>query len=171
MLTIINNSKELSKSNLYKELHSFLQSLIGEEQDMIANMANMSSLLYFSLPNINWSGFYIFDGHELVLGPFHGKPACVRIPMGKGVCGTSALNRTIIMVEDVHQFPGHIACDAASNSEIVIPIIVNDVLIGVLDIDSPIICRFDLDDKEGLESLVNTLIHSCTFKELEKTVK
>jgi GAF domain-containing protein len=126
-------------------------------------MANMASLLYFSLPTINWSGFYLFDGKELVLGPFHGKPACVRIQMGKGVCGTSALNKEILLINNVHEFPGHIACDADSKSEIVIPLIKGEKIIGVLDIDSPIYSRFDNDDKVGLLYLTEILLSATDF--------
>ncbi len=120
-------------------------------------MSNASALLYLLLPDVNWTGFYLYKGGELVLGPFQGKPACVRIALGKGVCGTAAEIRKIQVVEDVNEFPGYIACDAASQSEIVLPIIKNDKLIGVLDIDSPVKARFDKQDAEGLSSFVNTL--------------
>lgn len=148
------------KSLFYIDLAHSLQVLIGTEKNSIANMANMASLLYFTLPNINWSGFYLFDGNELVLGPFHGKPACIRIPLGKGVCGTSAEKRETVIVKNVHEFPGHIACDADSKSEIVLPIIVKDTLFGVLDIDSPTFDRFDEEDKLGLEELIRILVNS-----------
>ncbi|TPV60075.1 GAF domain-containing protein [Aestuariibacter sp. GS-14] len=124
---------------------------------MIANMANISALLYNQMDNVNWAGFYIFKEEQLVLGPFQGQPACIRIPMGKGVCGTAAASNTVQRIEDVHQFEGHIACDAASNSEIVIPIVVNDKLIGVLDIDSPIYSRFSAEDEAGLCEIVSVL--------------
>ncbi|BDH62609.1 hypothetical protein MTP04_27390 [Lysinibacillus sp. PLM2] len=141
----------------YDLLIKQLNALLDGEKDLIANLSNASSLLNQFLVNINWVGFYLFKEGELVLGPFQGLPACIRIPMGKGVCGTSALKRETIVVEDVHLFPGHIACDAASNSEIVIPIIKNDELVGVLDIDSPIKNRFTNEDKEGLEKFVLAL--------------
>lgn len=136
---------------------SQLQALIYEESSQIANLANASALLNFFLEDINWVGFYLFDGQELVLGPFQGLPACIRIPLGKGVCGTSAERRETLRIEDVHAFPGHIACDAASNSEIVVPIVVEDQLIGVLDIDSPLKGRFDAEDQAFLEQFVATL--------------
>ena len=135
-----------------------LKALIADETDRIANLANASALLAQFLKNINWVGFYVFDGKELVLGPFQGLPACVRIPIGKGVCGTAAKERRTIVVEDVHQFEGHIACDAASQSEIVVPIEIGGELFGVLDIDSPVKGRFDDVDRRGLEMFVETLV-------------
>lgn len=143
-----------SKSALYQSLVMQAEGLISGESDLIANLANISALLYMSLPDINWAGFYLYKEQQLVLGPFQGKPACIRIPMGKGVCGTSAERKSVLRVDDVHQFAGHIACDAASNSEIVLPIVVNSELVGVLDIDSPLYSRFDQDDEEGLTALV-----------------
>lgn len=134
-----------------------LASLLEGESDRIANLSNASALLNQFLADINWVGFYLLQGDELVLGPFQGLPACVRIPLGRGVCGTAAKQRETIRVEDVHQFPGHIACDAASRSEIVVPIIKDDRLIGVLDIDSPLESRFDEADQAGLERLVAEL--------------
>ena len=163
MFTLNQECHSLDKPMFYIDLAQSLRNLLGEERDPIANMANMASLLYFSLPSINWSGFYLFDGHELVLGPFHGKPACVRIQMGKGVCGTSAIKRETLMIENVHEFPGHIACDADSKSEIVIPMIKDDIIIGVLDIDSPNFARFDEDDKHGLQQLLEILQFSTDF--------
>ena len=163
MFTVNQECREHGKPLLYIDLAQSLRNLLGEERDPIANMANMASLLYFSLPSINWSGFYIYDGQELVLGPFHGKPACVRIQMGKGVCGTSAFKRETLMIENVHEFPGHIACDADSKSEIVIPLIKDDIIIGVLDIDSPIYARFDEDDKHGLQQLIEILQFATDF--------
>ncbi|MDU4697140.1 MULTISPECIES: GAF domain-containing protein [Paenibacillus] len=136
---------------------SQLQALIYEESNQVANLANAAALLNFFLDDINWVGFYLFDGQELVLGPFQGLPACIRIPLGKGVCGTSAERRETLRIEDVHAFPGHIACDAASNSEIVVPIVKDDRLIGVLDIDSPLKGRFDAEDQVFLEQFVATL--------------
>ena len=163
MFTVNQECREYGKPLFYIDLAQSLRNLLGEERDPIANMANMASLLYFSLPSINWSGFYIYDGQELVLGPFHGKPACVRIQMGKGVCGTSAFKRETLMIENVHEFPGHIACDADSKSEIVIPLIKDDIIIGVLDIDSPIYARFDEDDKHGLQQLIEILQFATDF--------
>ena len=127
------------------------------ETDPVANMANMAAVLFGGLEKINWAGFYVLKGNTLVLGPFQGKPACVRIPLGKGVCGTAAQTRQTQRVENVHQFPGHIACDSASNSEIVVPIRKNGEIIGVLDIDSPIKNRFTEEDKAGLEQFVKVL--------------
>jgi GAF domain-containing protein len=142
-----------TKPELYRLLLAQLGSMLEDEHDFIANMANCSALLYHSLPDLNWAGFYILRQDVLVLGPFQGKPACVRIPLGKGVCGTAAKSRETILVEDVHQFAGHIACDLDSNSEIVIPLIKDDQLIGVLDLDSPHLKRFDSEDVEGLEAI------------------
>jgi len=165
MFTVINDSSSNDKSIFYSNLANSLDMLLGEEQDYIANLANMASLLYFSLPAINWSGFYLYDGQELVLGPFHGKPACVRIQMGKGVCGTSASTRETLIIGNVHEFPGHIACDPDSRSEIVIPLLKHGTIIGVLDIDSPIVERFDELDKVGLEQLTNILLNKTIFNQ------
>lgn len=134
--------------------------LVSGESDMIANMANLSALLFNQLEDVNWAGFYLYKEDQLVLGPFQGLPACIRIPMGKGVCGTAAETRETQLVKDVHAFPGHIACDAASNSEIVIPVIHNDTLVGVLDIDSPSLSRFDEEDLAGLAETVTILVSS-----------
>ncbi|MBS9994576.1 GAF domain-containing protein [Vibrio alginolyticus] len=134
----------------YQRLTKQAVALIESEPDFIANLANLSSLLFMELDDLNWAGFYLTKGKELVLGPFQGKPACVRIPMGRGVCGTAAQTNTIQRVYDVHEFEGHIACDAASNSEIVIPFSINGKVVGVLDIDSPSIGRFNETDEEGL---------------------
>ncbi len=147
-----------SKTDLYKSLTTQLYALLETERDFIANAANFSSLLFNTLPDLNWAGFYIFKGGELVLGPFQGKPACVRIAVGKGVCGAAAQRLKTVVVENVHEFPGHIACDSASNSEIVVPMIKNGVLVGVLDLDSPAYARFDEDDKAGLENLVEVFL-------------
>ncbi|UJF35448.1 GAF domain-containing protein [Paenibacillus hexagrammi] len=146
-----------SKEDNYKTVISQLRALLEGENDQIANLANASALLGSFLSDINWVGFYLFKQNELVLGPFQGLPACVRISLGKGVCGTSAQKRETIRVADVHEFPGHIACDAASNSEIVIPILRDNDLIGVLDIDSPSKSRFDETDQLYLEQFVQTL--------------
>ncbi len=145
------------KPSLYQRLNAMLKSLTEGEDDLIATFANASALLNFMLDEINWAGFYLLKEEQLVLGPFQGKPACVRIPMGKGVCGTAAKNLKPLVVEDVHQFPGHIACDADSRSEIVVPIIKDGRLIGVLDIDSPIKGRFDYADEEGLVEFTEIL--------------
>ncbi|MCG7535088.1 GAF domain-containing protein [Pseudoalteromonas sp. OOF1S-7] len=145
----------MQKKKFYDTLSLQAQALIGDEHNYIANMANLSALLFTSMEDINWAGFYLLDGKdELVLGPFQGNPACIRIPLGKGVCGTAAAELTTQLVEDVHSFDGHIACDAASNSEIVIPVMRNGELFAVLDIDSPSLARFDDEDKIGLEALV-----------------
>jgi L-methionine (R)-S-oxide reductase len=138
----------------WNEIIDHAKSLLQGEHDPIANAANLSAVLYHSLAAVNWAGFYFLQGQELVLGPFQGQPACVRIPMGKGVCGSAALQRKTLIVPDVHQFSGHIACDAASNSEIVIPILKGDQLIGVLDIDSSEFNRFTPTDQTFLEQIV-----------------
>jgi L-methionine (R)-S-oxide reductase len=148
-----------NKTEFYKELSNLLTGLISDESNWLANASNAAALLFQMLPNINWAGFYLMIGGELVLGPFQGKPACVRIQIGKGVCGTAALTREIQLVEDVEKFPGHIVCDAASQSELVIPIIKKDKLIGVLDVDSPIKRRFDNQDAIGLSHYVDILNH------------
>jgi GAF domain-containing protein len=146
------------KSVLYRQLVEELRGLISGEPDWIANLANGAALIYHSLPDLNWAGFYLLKDGELVVGPFQGKPACVRIAMGKGVCGTAAAQRKTQLVRDVHEFPGHIACDAASNSEIVVPMIKNGEVIGVLDLDSPNVARFDEEDRKGLEQFVTALL-------------
>jgi L-methionine (R)-S-oxide reductase len=142
----------LSKPAAYAELHEQLAAMLQGERNGIANAANMSALLYQSLPDINWVGFYLLLENELVLGPFQGKVACVRIPLGRGVCGSAAKSRETIIVPDVHAFPGHIACDRSSQSEIVIPLLRNGRLLGVLDVDSPAISRFDEEDAGGLRT-------------------
>jgi GAF domain-containing protein len=134
--------------------------LLGDERDPIANAANLSAYLFMSLPDVNWVGFYILRGGELVVGPFQGKPACVRIELGDGVCGTAAARRESVLVPDVHDFPGHIACDVASRSELVIPLIRNGILLGVLDLDSPEPARFDADDQAGLEKIAAIYVAS-----------
>lgn len=141
----------------YERLAAQAEALVSGEKDLIANMANISALLFNHLEKVNWAGFYLYKEDQLVLGPFQGQPACIRIPMNQGVCGTAAADRSTLVVEDVHAFDGHIACDAASNSEIVIPLVVNDQLIGVLDIDSPEFGRFTDVDKAGLEKIARTL--------------
>jgi GAF domain-containing protein len=137
--------------------------MIEGENDTVANLANASALLYESMERINWSGFYLFKNNELVLGPFQGKPACIRIPLGKGVCGAAAAGKSAVLVRDVHKFPGHIACDSASESEIVIPIMNNGEVAGVMDIDSPVLNRFDEDDKAGLEVFAMILENGCDW--------
>ncbi|MFC0116799.1 GAF domain-containing protein [Pseudoalteromonas xiamenensis] len=145
----------MQKQDFYQSLTLQARGLTEGESNLIANMANISALLWMSLEDINWVGFYLMDSpNELVLGPFQGKPACIRIPVGKGVCGTAVAQRATQLVFDVHEFAGHIACDAASNSEIVIPVYKNGEVIAVLDIDSPSVGRFDEQDKIGLEALV-----------------
>jgi len=145
---------DTGKTTLYDDLVAAARALTEGEPDAIANMANLSALIWQYLPDLNWAGFYRLIDGELVLGPFQGKAACIRIPLGKGVCGAAAAQRTTQRVADVHAFPGHIACDADSRSEIVLPVIVGDRLIGVLDLDSPMPDRFDADDQAGLERLV-----------------
>ena len=152
----------MSKIQLYQRLAQQADALMAEETNLIANLANLSALLFMELEDINWAGFYLYENDELVLGPFQGLPACIRIPVGRGVCGTAASTLQTQLVTDVHDFPGHIACDAASNSEIVVPIVINDKLIGVLDIDSPSIGRFDNDDLIGAELLVSQLVKRLT---------
>jgi GAF domain-containing protein len=146
-----------TKEQVYKYMNIKLTGLIGSEDDWLANLSNASALLWLLIDDINWAGFYLYKKGKLILGPFQGKPACVNIEIGNGVCGTAAETRTTQLVKNVHDFPGHIACDCASNSEIVVPIIKDDQLIGVLDIDSPILNRFDEDDQKGLEKFVQTL--------------
>lgn len=142
-----------TKEDLYRELRSQLAGLLEGETDLVANAANTSALLYHALPDVNWVGFYFLKQGELVVGPFQGKPACVRIAMGKGVCGAAAQSLQSIVVPDVHAFPGHIACDSASRSELVVPLVKNGALLGVLDLDSPSPARFDTADRAGCESL------------------
>ncbi len=146
-----------SKQELYRDLLAALDALTADEPDAIANMANAAALIAQYLPDLNWSGFYRMVDGELVLGPFQGKAACIRIPLGKGVCGTAAATRTTQLVEDVHAFPGHIACDAASRSELVVPILDGGRLVGVLDLDSPSPARFDAADSRGCEALMALL--------------
>lgn len=149
--------QEDSKANFYNELCRLLEALIGEEKDWLANMANAAGLLFDQLEDINWAGFYILRENALVLGPFQGKPACTRIPVGKGVCGTCAASGKPLAVGDVHNFPGHIACDASSRSELVVPYYLEDTLVGVLDLDSPVLHRFDEEDVQGIQEFLNLL--------------
>lgn len=154
----VTTSEDNAKPKLYASLVVQLLSLLKGEHDLIANAANFSALLFNSLPNVNWAGFYFLQGEELVLGPFQGNPACVRIPLGTGVCGVAAQQCETIIVPNVHEFPGHIACDVASNSEIVVPLFDGERLLGVLDLDSPTIGRFDDQDAEGLNELVTVFV-------------
>jgi GAF domain-containing protein len=144
----------------YAQIARDLTGLLSGEKDLIANAANTSALIFDAVPDLNWAGFYLYKNGELVLGPFQGKPACVRIALGRGVCGTAAASRETVLVEDVHQFPGHIACDSASNSEIVIPLVRGEELLGVLDVDSPRLRRFGAADRRGLERLARIFLES-----------
>ena len=154
------------KPALYADLARRLDALLSGESDWIANAANMAALVFEGLPDLNWAGFYLVRGEELVLGPFQGRVACVRIPMGRGVCGTAAAARTSVVVENVHQFEGHIACDAASNAELVVPIVVDGVCVGVFDLDSPKLRRFDDEDRAGVESLVEVFVRCSALDAL-----
>jgi GAF domain-containing protein len=153
-------STAATKAGLYAELVEQARGLLAGEHDRIANAANFSALVYQSLPDLNWAGFYLYDGIELVVGPFQGKPACVRIALDRGVCGAAASQRRTQVVPDVHAFPGHIACDAASRSEIVVPLVRDGQLIGVWDVDSPLPGRFDEDDRVGMEALCEVFLAS-----------
>lgn len=146
------------KAGRYAELNAQLGAMLAGERDWLANLANTAALIFHALPDLNWAGFYLRRGDELVLGPFQGKPACVRIALGRGVCGTAAAERRSIAVPDVHAFPGHIACDGASRSELVVPMVAGGSVIGVLDLDSPTPGRFDDADRVGCEGLVTTLL-------------
>lgn len=147
----------LRKQALYRELAVELGGLLADEPDFVANAANAAAAIYHALPDLNWAGFYFLRGRELVLGPFQGRPACVRIPVGKGVCGAAAAEGRTILVRDVEGFPGHIACDIASRSELVVPLFAEDRLTGVLDLDSPVVGRFDADDQDGCEALARAI--------------
>ena len=142
-----------SKQEIHEELARQARGLLEGERDLVANAANVAALIWGLVPDLNWAGFYFMKGGELVLGPFQGKPACVRIAVGKGVCGTAVQKRASVLVADVHAFPGHIACDSASNSELVVPLIKNGVVHGVIDLDSPSLARFDEDDRAAFERL------------------
>ncbi|KVU41883.1 diguanylate cyclase [Burkholderia ubonensis] len=161
----LSNDPHASKSDQYATLVEQARSLVESERDLIANAANFAALVYHSLDRLNWAGFCFFDGAELVVGPFQGKPACVRIALGKGVCGTAAQTRETQVVRDVHAFPGHIACDAASESEIVVPLVARDgTLIGVWDVDSPVAARFDDEDRQGMEALCRVFVEHAWEK-------
>ncbi|MDX3931577.1 MAG: GAF domain-containing protein [Stenotrophomonas sp.] len=147
-----------SKPEQYAQLLDQARGLVHGESDRIANAANLSALIYHAVPHLNWAGFYLFDGTELVVGPFQGLPACVRIPLHKGVCGAAATERVTQRIDDVDAFPGHIACDSASRSELVVPLVKDGALIGVLDLDSPLLARFDADDQAGLEAIAAVFI-------------
>lgn len=149
-----------SKTEQYAELDAQARGLLTGERDRTANAANLSSLVFHALPDLNWVGFYFYDGAELVVGPFQGRPACVRIALGKGVCGTAALLGLTQRVADVDDFPGHIPCDSASRSELVVPLFDGDRLVGVFDLDSPITHRFDADDQAGVETLAGIFLES-----------
>lgn len=160
----------MNKEAFYTELKRDLSALIAGENNFIATLSNASALLFERLEGVNWVGFYLMDGASLVLGPFQGKIACVRIPVGKGVCGTAVAQKAVQRVGDVHAFPGHIACDAASNAEIVLPITVKGTVIGVLDIDSTVYQRFDEADEQGLTELVSGLCQHLEYSDAEKYV-
>ena len=149
------------KAEFYRQLAEQLAALLAGERDPVANAANTSALLFQMMPDLNWAGFYIMQGGELVLGPFQGKPACVRIPVGKGVCGTAVARGASMLVEDVHAFPGHIACDAASRSELVVPLVGRRGTIGVIDLDSPSPARFDAADQAGIERVAAIYLAAC----------
>src|SRR5436190_24234473 len=156
-------SETTAKRALYDQLAAQLSSLLAGERDLIANAANFSSLIFHALPDLNWAGFYFEKDGELVLGPFQGKPACVRIKVGQGVCGAGAAQCETIIVANVHEFPGHIACDRASNSEIGVPLVKGSRLIGVLDLDSPVRSRFDQEDARAVDGLVRILLSSVNY--------
>ncbi len=159
-----NNTYPADKKEMYKILASQMKALLEGETNTTANLANASALINDALSGINWAGFYLMDNEELVLGPFQGKVACVRIPVGRGVCGTAVKENTAQLVMDVHNFPGHIACDSASKSELVIPLRHEGVVVGVLDIDSPQIGRFDKTDAEELEKIARIIEEACKWK-------
>lgn len=158
----IKSSNAVSKHELYAELAEQARGMLAGEPSLIANAANFSALVFNSLPDLNWAGFYLYDGTELVVGPFQGKPACIRIALGRGVCGTAAQTRQTQVVRDVHSFDGHIACDAASQSEIVVPLMKADgSLLGVWDVDSPSVARFDDEDRAGMEALCEVFMQAA----------
>jgi L-methionine (R)-S-oxide reductase len=163
---VVQRPTTTDKPEMYAELNAQLRSLFEDERDGLANCANMAALLYEALPALNWCGFYFLQGDELVLGPFQGKVACVRIGLERGVCGRAASRRETIVVPDVHDFPGHIACDAASRSEVVVPLLSAGTLLGVLDLDSPEPGRFDAEDAAGLEAAVQQLLLSSDMSRL-----
>ena len=154
------NTLSGDKAQQYNQLLEQARGLMHGERDRTANAANLSSLVFHALPDLNWVGFYFFDGTELVVGPFQGHPACVRIALGRGVCGTAAVTRQTQRIADVDAFPGHIPCDSASRSELVVPLYRGDTLVGVFDLDSPVLDRFDADDQRGLEAVASAFIES-----------
>ena len=158
-------NEQVSKAALYEQLGASLQPLIRNQTDFLANISNFAALLFGSLPNLNWAGFYLLRGTDLVLGPFQGKPACSCIAMGDGVCGTAALQRAAVLVPDVHAFPGHIVCDEASQSEMVLPVFKDGKLVGVLDLDSPLPGRFDETDRDCIQQLLQTLMDGTVVPE------
>ena len=159
MMPELPRSSSTDRAALYTDLQQSLVALLAGEHDLIANAANLSALVFQSLPDLNWAGWYFLRGDELVLGPFQGKPACVRIGMGRGVCGAAAQQRSALLVPDVQAFPGHIACDAASRSELVVPALRGDgTLLGVFDLDSPLRARFNSQDQQGIEAAVRALV-------------
>jgi GAF domain-containing protein len=152
-----------SKAEIYEELLRQTRGLLDGERDLVANAANVAALIWQIVPDLNWAGFYFMKSNELVLGPFQGKPACVRIAVGKGVCGTAVARRETMLVKDVHAFPGHIACDSASNSELVVPLIKGERVHGVLDLDSPLFSRFDDEDRRAFEAVVSIFVDGTDF--------
>ena len=163
---VVTPASDVPKPSAYRQLNEQLGALLAGERDGLANTANTAALLYEGLPDLNWVGFYFLRGDTLVLGPFQGKVACIRIELGRGVCGTAARERRTVIVPDVHAFPGHIACDAASRSEIVVPLLRDGVLWGVLDLDSPVPARFDQDDAAGLATSVELLLANSDLTRL-----
>jgi L-methionine (R)-S-oxide reductase len=163
---VVKSDPSLSKAETYREIRVQLTGLFSGERNGLANASNLCALLYQMLPDVNWVGFYFLQDGELVLGPFQGKVACVRIPLGRGVCGTAAERREILVVPDVNEFPGHIACDAASRSEIVVPLVKEGRLLGVLDLDSPHLSRFDDHDRSGLAAAADVLLQSSDLNKL-----
>lgn len=159
-ITMAHAHATVGKKQLYSELATQAAALLGDEPDLVANAANIAALITSALPDLNWVGFYFLKQGQLVLGPFQGQPACVRIDVGKGVCGTAVARKSAVLVEDVEQFPGHIACDARSRSELVIPLFDGNEVIGVLDLDSPVLGRFDLDDQAGCTKLARILMET-----------
>ncbi len=166
---VVQTTAGAAKPDLYRELAAQLSALLAGERHGLANAANTAALLHQGLPDLNWAGFYFLDGGELVLGPFQGKVACVRIALGRGVCGTAARDRKTIVVPDVAAFPGHIACDHASRSEVVVPLVHDGRLIGVLDLDSPSLNRFDADDARGLENIAALFLRASDLSRLSPT--
>ena len=165
-MNVVKSIAGLSKAAAYAELNAQLAAVLAGERNGLANTANMAALLYQGLPDLNWAGFYFLHGNELVLGPFQGKVACVRIALGRGVCGTAAQRQETIIVPDVHAFPGHIACDSASRSEIVVPLVRDERLLGVLDLDSPQLARFNQEDAAGLGVAVDILLRASDLGRL-----